>query len=108
MNSVLEISSNILFLFCLFLLWFNVMVDFLGEMGTYISLSIASIGIFFSFPLYLIEYFLTGLEFRYSISGIIFMFFSAFYIFVILGAFFFQHIIRKNVSFFDKIAEKYK
>ena len=107
MNNFLEISSNFLIIFCVLLLWFNVMVDLLGEMGTYIFLSICSVGIFFSFPLYLFEYFLLGSEFRHSIAGYIFMFFSAFYLFVIYGAFFFQRPIKKNLSLFDKLAKKY-
>jgi hypothetical protein len=107
MNNFLEISSNFLIISCVLLLWFNIMVDLIGEMGTYISLSISTIGIFFSFPLYFIEYFITGSEFRYSVAGYIFMFFSAFYLFVIYGAFFFQHTIKKNVSLLDKLAKKY-
>ena len=107
MNNLLEISSNFLIISCMFLLWFNVMVDLIGENGAYILLSISTIGIFFSFPLYLLEYFLTGAEFRYSIAGYIFMFFSEFYLFVIYGAFFFQHTMKKNISLLDKVAKKY-
>lgn len=108
MNELLEISSNFLILSCVLLLWYNVMIDLLGEMGTYVFLTIANLGIFFSFPLYLVEYMITGIGFRYSVAGYIFMFFSSLYLLVIFGAFFFQHAIKKNSSLFDKLAKKYR
>lgn len=107
MSELLEISSNILLVVCLLFLWFNVMIDLLGEMGTNLFLTIASLGIFFSFPLYLLEYIFTGDEFRYSTAGYMFMFFSAVYLLVIYGAFFFQRYMKNNSSLLDRLAKKY-
>ena len=95
------------FLIIMFLIysWKLFLIDFLGETGVYGFLGILNLIIFSSFPFYLLEYFLTGWEFKKSVSGAIFFYSSCCYVSIIISAFLCNNLFHSK-SFLDKILRK--
>lgn len=102
------IKNSSIFCFSIVLLvaWIYFLIDFLGEYGVLLFLSILHTIIFAAFPLYLFEYFLTGSSFKASVSGLIFLISSCSYILIIISAFFLGRYLMKSNSFCDKLLEK--
>jgi hypothetical protein len=108
MNELLSVSANFLFLACVVLLWNILIVDLFGEIGTSVVCSFSIVCIFFSFPLYFVEYFLTGYNFKDSTSGVIFLISSVVCYLCLVGSFLFNKMFKSNESLFDKMSKKYK
>ena len=103
----LKISSDFLFFLLIIYTWVVFIVKVLGENGVMFFLSILTLIIFSSFPLYLLEYILTLTEFEGSVSGTIFLVSSCSYIVLIIGAFLFHKMFKKDHSLFDSILQRY-
>lgn len=96
-----------LLLFIVFIIysWKLLIVDFLGDSGTGMILATSSIIIFTSLPLYLIEFILTGWEFKKSVSGTIFFYSSCSFMFFIISGFLLSNLLD-NKSFIDRLFKK--
>lgn len=94
----------LLFVFLIYS-WKLLIVDFLGDSGNGIVLAISSIIIFTSLPLYLIEFILTGWEFKKSVSGVFFFYSSCSFMFFIISGFLLNNLLD-NKSFIDKLFKK--
>lgn len=101
-------SSVLCFSIVLLITWIFFIIDILGESGVCFSLGTLHIIIFATFPLYLVEYFLTGCAFKGSVSGTIFLISSCLYTLTIISAFLLGRYVVRSDSFFDKLLSKYQ
>jgi len=102
-----EISSNIIFYFCLLYIWIYFIVAVMGETGVDVVLILSLSGMVLSAPSYIFEYLFTGTNFQNSICGTVFLIsFGLFGLFVISG-FLMYPMFKSQQSLLENLLKKY-